>query len=132
MYATTIGRTFLKAYNCKFKTEYTARSFFEDMFVPLFFDHHKYMMTAGNSPLENPKLSWDDMIKGKKPFETPERYGVVFTRIYKTYEKQRKLMPALLLDMELLMPLLLPPDKFQVLHFLIIRKIFISHGLVQG
>ena len=53
MYATTIGRTFLKAYNCKFKTEYTARSFFEDMFVPLFFDHHKYMMTAGNSPLEN-------------------------------------------------------------------------------
>ncbi|WP_234128876.1 hypothetical protein [Bacteroides thetaiotaomicron] len=73
MYATTIGRTFLKAYNCKFKTEYTAKSFFEDVFVPLFFDHHKYMMTAGNSPLENPKLSWDDMIKGKKPFETPER-----------------------------------------------------------
>ena len=51
MYATTIGRTFLKAYNCKFKTEYTAKSFFEDVFVPLFFDHHKYMMTAGNSPL---------------------------------------------------------------------------------
>lgn len=73
MYATTIGRTFLKAYNCKFKTEYTARSFFEEVFVPLFFDHHKYMMTAGNSPLENPKLSWDDMIKGNKPFETPER-----------------------------------------------------------
>ena len=39
MYATTIGRTFLKAYNCKFKTEYTAKSFFEDVFVPLFFDH---------------------------------------------------------------------------------------------
>ena len=79
MYATTIGRTFLKAYNCKFKTEYTAKSFFEDVFVPLFFDHHKYMMTAGNSPLENsfgkiPKRSsGDDMIKGKKPFETPER-----------------------------------------------------------
>lgn len=54
MYATTIGRTFLKTYNCKFKTEYTAKSFFEDVFVPLFFDHHKYMMTAGNSPLENP------------------------------------------------------------------------------
>lgn len=73
MYATTIGRTFLKAYNCKFGTEYTARSFFEEVFVPLFFDHPKYMMTAGNSPLENPKISWDDMIKQKKPFETPER-----------------------------------------------------------
>lgn len=73
MYTTTIGRTFLKAYNRKFETEYTARSFFEEMFVPLFFDHPKYMMTAGNSPLENPKISWDDMIKKKKPFETPER-----------------------------------------------------------
>lgn len=29
------------------------------------FDQNKYMMTAGNSPLENPKLSWDDMTKGK-------------------------------------------------------------------
>lgn len=73
MYTTTIGRTFLKAYNRKFETEYTARSFFEEVFVPLFFDHPKYMMTAGNSPLENPKISWDDMIKKKKPFETPER-----------------------------------------------------------
>ena len=73
MYATTIGRTFLKAYNNKFGTKYTARSFFEEIFVPQFFDHPKYMMTAGNSPLENPKLSWEDMIRGKKPFETSER-----------------------------------------------------------
>ena len=69
MYATTIGRTFFKKLIIvSLKTEYTAKSFFEDVFVPLFFDHHKYMMTAGNSPLENPKLSWDDMIKGKKAF----------------------------------------------------------------
>jgi hypothetical protein len=73
MYTTTAGRTFLNAYNKKFAKEYTARSFFEEIFVPLFFDHPKYMMTAGNSPIENPKLSWEDMIKGKKPFETPEQ-----------------------------------------------------------
>jgi hypothetical protein len=73
MYTTTAGRTFLNAYNEKFAKEYTARTFFEEVFVPLFFDHPKYMMTAGNSPLENPKLSWDDMIKGKKPFETMEQ-----------------------------------------------------------
>ncbi|MDR2410027.1 MAG: hypothetical protein LBE13_18220 [Bacteroidales bacterium] len=73
MYTTTVGRIFLNAYNKKFATEYTARTFFKEVFVPLFFDHPKYMMTAGNSPLENPKLSWDDMIKGKKPFETPEQ-----------------------------------------------------------
>ena len=73
MYTSTIGRTFLKAYNTKYRTEYTAKSFFEEIFIPLFFGYPKYMMTAGNSPLENPKLSWDDMIKGKKPFETDER-----------------------------------------------------------
>jgi len=73
MYTTTIGRTFLKAYNQANSTNYCARTFFENIFIPLFFDHSKYMMTAGNSPLENPKLSWEDMILGKKPFETPER-----------------------------------------------------------
>lgn len=72
MYTTSIGRTFLQAYNRKNKTNYDARGFFEDIFIPMFFDHPKYMMTAGNSPLENPKLSWDDMIMGKKPFETQE------------------------------------------------------------
>jgi hypothetical protein len=73
MYTTTIGKTFLKAYNQANNTDYSARRFFEEIFVPLFFDHPKYMMTAGNSPLENPKLSWEDMILGKKPFETSER-----------------------------------------------------------
>ena len=73
MYTTTIGRTFLTAYNQVNNTDYCARTFFEEMFIPLFFNHPKYMMTAGNSPLENPKLSWEDMILGKKPFETPER-----------------------------------------------------------
>lgn len=73
MYTTTVGKTFLKEYNERLQTHYTAKTFFEEVFVPLFFDHQKYMMTAGNSPLENPKLSWDDMIKGKKPFETPEK-----------------------------------------------------------
>jgi hypothetical protein len=84
MYTTTIGRTFLNAYNCEKKTDYTARSFFEEFFVPLFFDHPKYMMTAGNSPLENPKLSWDDMILGKRTFETP---GKRIERIQKMLNK---------------------------------------------
>ena len=73
MYTTTVGRTFLRTYNRQFNKDYSAKSFFEEVFVPLFFDHPKYMMTAGNSPLENPKLSWDDMIKGEKAFETPDQ-----------------------------------------------------------
>jgi len=79
MYTTTIGRTFLKAYNQANNTDYCARTFFENIFIPLFFDHSKYMMPGGNSPFENsfgtvPKRAKsDDMILGKKPFETPER-----------------------------------------------------------
>ena len=46
------------------------------------------MMTAGNSPLENPKLSWEDMILGKKPFETTEqrrdRYDKLISKIDET------------------------------------------------
>ena len=73
MITSNIGKIFLDAYNEEYGTSYDARTFFLEQFYPLFFDQNKYMMTAGNSPLENPKLSWDDMIKGKKPYETPEQ-----------------------------------------------------------
>jgi hypothetical protein len=89
MYTTTVGKTFLNAYNDKFEMNYTAKTFFEKVFVPIFFDHTKYMMTAGNSPLENPKISWDDMIKGKKPFETPERRQERIGKIIHKIETER-------------------------------------------
>lgn len=73
MFTSIIGKIFLQAYNDKFKTNFTPKEFFLKVYYPLFFDHQKYLMTAGNSPLENPKLSWDQMIKGDKPFETPEQ-----------------------------------------------------------
>lgn len=88
MIASSIGKIFLEAYNEKHGTDYDARRFFIEVFYPLFFDQRKYMMTAGNSPLENPKLSWEDMILGKKPFETPEqrldRYDKLISKIDET------------------------------------------------
>ncbi len=85
MIASSIGKIFLEAYNEKYGTDYDARRFFIEVFYPLFFDQTKYMMTAGNSPLENPKLSWEDMILGKKPFETLEqrrnRYAKLISKI---------------------------------------------------
>lgn len=56
MITSNIGKIFLDAYNEKYGTSYDARTFFLEQFYPLFFDQNKYMMTAGNSPLENPKL----------------------------------------------------------------------------
>ena len=81
MTTSAIGRIFLDAYNERYGTQYNARTFFVEQFYPLFFDQNKYMMTAGNSPLENPKLSWDDMIKGKKPYETAERRKERFDKL---------------------------------------------------
>lgn len=87
MITSNIGKIFLDAYNEKYGTSYDARTFFLELFYPLFFDQNKYMMTAGNSPLENPKLSWDDMIKGKKPFETPEQRKSRFEKLIKKIEE---------------------------------------------
>lgn len=81
MITSNIGKIFLDAYNEEYGTNYDARGFFLEQFYPLFFDQSKYMMTAGNSPLENPKLSWDDMIKGKKPYETPEQRKSRFEKL---------------------------------------------------
>jgi len=72
MFTSTVGDTFLKTYNQKTKTGCYVRQFYEEIFIPLFFDHNKYMMTAGNSPLENPKITWIRMIKREIPFETAE------------------------------------------------------------
>lgn len=72
MITSVIGKIFLEAYNEKYQKKYDARTFFEEIYYPLFFDHDKYMMSAGNSPLENPKLSWEPMLKGEKPYQTPE------------------------------------------------------------
>lgn len=81
MITSNIGKIFLDAYNEEYGTNYDARGFFLEQFYPLFFDQNKYMMTAGNSPLENPKLSWDDMIKGEKPYETPEQRKSRFEKL---------------------------------------------------
>ena len=70
MITSVIGKKFLKLYNERYKTDYSAEQFFLDVFYPLFFGKNKYMMTAGNSPLENPKISWDDIILKKEDKKT--------------------------------------------------------------
>ncbi len=50
MIAVNIGKTFLKAYNKQFETNYDAKTFFIEKYYPLFFDHEKYMQWITNSP----------------------------------------------------------------------------------
>jgi hypothetical protein len=84
MIASTIGKIFLDAYNERYQSKYSAKEFFVEKFYDIFFNHNKYMMSAGNSPLENPKISWDKMRTGQIPYETVERRN---ERFIKTVEK---------------------------------------------
>lgn len=79
MYTTVIGKKFLKAYNARECTNLNAKEFFERIFIPIFYNHPKYLMTGGNSPLENPKISWK---KGRFPNEKERK-----DRIQKTIAK---------------------------------------------
>jgi len=85
MIAANIGKIFLEAYNEKFDTSYSAKDFFIEKYYEVFYNHNKYMMSAGNSPLENPKISWDKMRKGLIPYETKEvkeeRFNKTITKI---------------------------------------------------
>jgi hypothetical protein len=80
MIAANIGKIFLDAYNEKFKSNYSAKEFFVEKYYTIFFNHNKYMMSAGNSPLENPKISWDKMRTGQIPYETVEKRNDRFTK----------------------------------------------------
>ncbi|OJV19802.1 MAG: hypothetical protein BGO30_00580 [Bacteroidetes bacterium 41-46] len=84
MIAANIGKIFLDAYNEKYQSSYTAKEFFVEKYFEIFFNHNKYMMSAGNSPLENPKISWDKMRTGQIPYETDEKRK---ERFNKTVEK---------------------------------------------
>ena len=80
MIAANIGRIFLEAYNEKYKSNYTAKAFFVEKYYEVFYNHNKYLMSAGNSPLENPKISWDKMRSGQIPYEIAEKRIDRFTK----------------------------------------------------
>ena len=50
MITATIGKIFLEAYNEKFGKHYDAKSFFVEVYHPLFFDSNKYLQWVQNSP----------------------------------------------------------------------------------
>jgi hypothetical protein len=81
MIASSIGKMFLNAYNEKVKAHYSAKEFFVEVYHKLFYDHNKYMMSGGNSDLENPKISWGKMLNGLIPYETKEERVVRLNKL---------------------------------------------------
>ncbi|MGB5989737.1 MAG: hypothetical protein WBG43_08355 [Marinifilaceae bacterium] len=66
MIATTIGRTFLKAYNEKNNKSLTAKEFFETEYFEYFFNHPKYMQWVGNSPFTQMKTGQKSHLLSKE------------------------------------------------------------------
>ena len=50
MITAAIGKIFLDAYNEKYDTNYDAKTFFVEVYHPLFFDSNKYLQWVSNSP----------------------------------------------------------------------------------
>lgn len=62
MYLSVIGKSLVRAYNEKYRTNYTVRTFFDEVYHPLFFGDDKYLMWATNSPFvqgKSAKSTWD-------------------------------------------------------------------------
>jgi hypothetical protein len=60
MITSVVGRTFLNAYNEKYKKQLTPKEFFEEQYWQLFYNHSKYMQWVTNSPFVQMK-------SGQKP-----------------------------------------------------------------
>ncbi|MBL0025290.1 MAG: hypothetical protein IPO98_09925 [Saprospiraceae bacterium] len=50
MITAVVGRTFLNAYNNKYKKELSPKEFFIDEYFELFYNHPKYLQWITNSP----------------------------------------------------------------------------------
>lgn len=55
MITAAIGRIFLDAYNEKYDTKYDAKTFFVEVYHPLFFESSKYLFWVNNSPFDQMK-----------------------------------------------------------------------------
>lgn len=60
MIASTVGKTFLNAYNKRFEKNLSAKEFFDKIYFEYFFNHPKYMQWITNSPFVQMK-------SGQKP-----------------------------------------------------------------
>ncbi len=66
MYTAHLGRQALARYNVRHGTAHTPRTFFDEVFFPLFFDDARYLMWVNNAP-------FDQVSKQKKAGDPTER-----------------------------------------------------------
>lgn len=69
MYLSTIGKSLVQVYNDRHGTTHDCRSFFDEVYHPLFYDDNHYLMWATNSPFvqgKSSKSSWDAITRRER------------------------------------------------------------------
>lgn len=77
MYNSYIGKRLIECYNRREGTEHTPRSFFDEVYYPLFFDDERYLQNVNNSPVDQAYKQ-----RKKKPL-TPERMQECLVEIHR-------------------------------------------------
>ncbi|MFC4872207.1 hypothetical protein [Negadavirga shengliensis] len=84
MITSVVGKTFLSAYNEKYRKYYSPKEFFEKEYWELFYNHSKYMQWVTNSPFVQMK-------SGQKPHLLNEQERI--EKLEALYEKAGKEIP---------------------------------------
>jgi len=79
MIATTIGRTFLKAYNKRSGENLSPKEFFDEVYFEYFFNHQKYMLWITNSPFVQMKSGQN--AHSLEPEERAEKLEILHRKI---------------------------------------------------
>ena len=79
MITSTIGKIFLEAYNMKYGTTYDAKTFFIEVYYPLFFDSNKYLQWVQNSPFVQMKKG--QKVETLTPEERKEKLQEFVTKV---------------------------------------------------
>ena len=92
MITSTIGKIFLDAYNKKFSTNYEAKTFFLDVYYPLFFDSNKYLQWVQNSPFVQMKKG--QKVETLTPEERKEKLQEFIVKVEESKSPDASIAPG--------------------------------------
>lgn len=134
MITTVIGKTFLKAYNAKYNTQYPAKEFFEKIYFELFFNHSKYMQWVTNSPFVQEITTGDDgeygVEKESVKISDTDSFGLRYRKLVDKYGKERLSIKTQ--KQKKIISILLKNDSIQRKERLVKFQQIINRGTVDG
>lgn len=92
MITAAIGRIFLDAYNEKYGTKYDAKTFFVEVYHPLFFDSNKYFQWISNSPFVQMKKG--QKVETLTPDERRVKLQVIMSKVEENAKPDASIAPG--------------------------------------